>query len=144
MSASKITLAAFYALFLGGCASGGYKEPTRMEAARVLDVHQVASNGSWGPGAAIGGIAGVLTGGGHSTESKVIRGAGGALVGAAINKVLTTGTTHTSLILETGRGQMMQVDHDASDLMPGDCVVINTRSDGDVTIQRTSATQCQF
>lgn len=144
MSASKITIAAFSALFLGGCASGGYSEPTRMEAARVLDVHQVASNGSWAPGAAIGGVAGVLTGSGHSTESKVIRGAGGALIGAAINKVLTTGNTHTSLVLETGRGQMMQVDHDASDLVPGDCVVINTRTDGNVSIQRTSATQCQF
>lgn len=144
MSASKVTLTAFSALVLGGCVSGSYNEPTRIETARVLDVHQVASNGSWAPGAAIGGVAGVLTGGGHSTESKIIRGAGGALVGAAINKVLTTGNLHTSLVLETGRGQMMQVEHDANDLAPGDCVVINTRRDGNVSIQRTSATQCQF
>lgn len=130
---------------LSGCAfNSGYGDPTRIETARVLDVHQVPSNGSWVPGAAIGGVAGVLTGGGHSTESKIYRGVGGALIGAAVNKVLTTGNLQTSLVLESSKGQMMQVDHNASDLRPGDCVVVNTRRDGKVSIQRTSQTQCSF
>ncbi|WP_274643912.1 hypothetical protein [Pseudomonas serbica] len=140
-----LALAMASTMAISGCAgNSGYNEATRMETARVLDVQQVASNGSWMPGAAIGGVAGVLTGGGHSTESKLYRGAGGALIGAAINKVLTTGNLHTSLVLESSRGQMIQVDHDANDLRPGDCVVINTRSNGNVSIQRTSQTQCSF
>lgn len=140
-----LLLALASSIALSGCASNsGYVEPTRAETARVLDVHQVASNGSWVPGAAIGGVAGVLTGSGHSTESKLYRGAGGALIGAAINKVLTTGNLHTSLVLENTRSEIIQVDHDATDLRPGDCVVINTRYDGKVSIQRTSPTQCSF
>lgn len=133
------------AMLLGGCAyQGGYQQPTRLEVGRVLDVQQVRTSGSWVPGAAIGGVAGVLTGAGHSTESKVIRAGVGALAGAAINKALTTGNTRTQLVIQNRLGQVIQVAHAKNDMIPGDCVQIQTRYNGDVQIFRTSATQCNF
>lgn len=124
--------------------SNGYTTPTRLESARVIDVQTSKAGGSWAPGAVIGGGLGVLSGGGHSTESKVIRAAGGALIGAAVNKAITSGQTVTQVMVQTSRGQTMQVAHNYSDLIPGDCVMLETRRDGDVQLQRTSATQCNF
>jgi outer membrane lipoprotein SlyB len=133
------------ALALTGCAyQGGYQQPTRLEVGRVIDVQQVRTDGSWMPGAAIGGVAGVLTGSGHSTESKLIRGGVGALAGAAINKALTTGNSETHLVIQNRLGQVIQVAHSQSDMIPGDCVQIQTRYNGDVQIFRTSPTQCNF
>ncbi|MBD8089195.1 hypothetical protein IFT48_04310 [Pseudomonas fluorescens] len=86
----------------------------------------------------------MLTGGGHSTESKVIRTGIGALAGAAVNKALTSGQTETQLVVQNRYGQMFQVVHDQSDMYPGDCVQIQTRYDGQMKIYRTSPTQCNF
>lgn len=133
------------AALLAGCAyQGGYQQPTRLEVGRVIDVQLVRTSGSWLPGAAIGGVAGVLSGGGHSTESKVIRGSVGALAGAAINKALTTGNTQTHLVIQNRLGQVIQVAHAQNDMIPGDCVQIQSRYDGDVRVFRTSSTQCNF
>lgn len=131
---------------LAGCAAPGqsYQQPTRLDVGRIVDVQQIATNGSWGTGAAIGGVAGALTGGGHSTESKIIRAGVGALAGAAINKALTTGQTETQLVVQNRSGHMLQVVHDQSDMYPGDCVQIQTRYDGQIKIYRTSPTQCNF
>lgn len=130
---------------LSGCVSADrYQQPTRLEVARVVDIQKVTTSGSWVPGAAIGGVAGVLTGSGHSTESKLIRGGLGALAGAAINKALTTGGTQNQLVVQTRYGQMYQVMHDQSDLYPGDCVQVQTRYDGQMKLYRTSSTQCNF
>jgi uncharacterized protein YaiE (UPF0345 family) len=132
-------------LLLTGCVStGGYTTPTRIQTARVVDIQRGTTEGSWVPGAAIGGGVGVLTGIGHSTESKVIRGAGGALIGAALNKAFTTGNRETSLVVQTARGETLQIDHEYNDLVPGDCVNLETRQDGDVQVSRTSTTQCNF
>jgi hypothetical protein len=132
-------------LLLSGCASnGGFTTPTRIQTARVVDIHRGTTEGSWAPGAAIGGGVGVLTGIGHSTESKVIRGAGGALIGAALNKAFTTGNPQTELVVETARGETLQIQHSYNDLVPGDCVNLETRQDGDVQVTRTSTTQCNF
>ncbi|AYG48501.1 hypothetical protein DV532_25825 (plasmid) [Pseudomonas sp. Leaf58] len=86
----------------------------------------------------------MLSGGGHSTESKVIRGGIGALAGAAINKALTTGNTQTHLVIQNRLGQVIQVSHAQNDMIPGDCVQIQSRYDGDVRVYRTSSTQCNF
>jgi outer membrane lipoprotein SlyB len=131
---------------LSGCAyqGGGYQQPTRLDVGRIIDVQQVRTNGSWVPGAAIGGVAGALTGRGHSTESKVVRAGIGALAGAAINKALTTGNSETHLVIQNRMGQVIQVAHNQSDLVPGDCVQIQTRYNGDVQIYRASSTQCNF
>lgn len=131
---------------LTGCAAPGnsYQQPTKLDVGRIVDVQKVTTNGSWGTGAAIGGVAGLLTGGGHSTESKVIRAGVGALAGAAVNKALTTGQTETQLVVQNRYGQMFQVVHDQSDMYPGDCVQIQTRYDGQMKIYRTSPTQCNF
>ncbi len=144
LSVSALTAA----LLLTGCATGGnygaYQQPTRIETARVVNVQQVATGGSWGYGAAIGGVAGVLTGGGHSNESKLIRGALGALAGAAINKGLTAGAQDNMVMVQTRTGLTLNVRHDSRDLAPGDCVQVETRYNGDVRLFRTSATQCAF
>lgn len=132
-------------LMLAGCVSdGGYSTPLRIETARVVDVQAFTSEGSWAPGAVIGGGVGVLTGIGHSTESKVIRGAGGALIGAAINKAFTTGNKEVRLVVQTARGETLEVANNHNDLVPGDCVNLETRPDGDVQVTRTSTTQCNF
>lgn len=142
---SLLGVSVVVAAMLAGCASQGrYQQPTRLEVGRVIDVQQVRTNGSWLPGAAIGGVAGVLSGSGHSTESKVIRGGVGALAGAAINKALTTGNTETHLIIQNRLGQVIQVAHSQNDMIPGDCVQIQSRYDGDVRVFRTSSTQCNF
>lgn len=135
-------------LMLAGCAAGGnygaYQQPTRIETARVINVQQVATGGSWGYGAAIGGAAGVLTGGGHSNESKLVRGALGALAGAAINKAFTAGAQDNMVMVQTRTGMTLNVNHDSRDLVPGDCVQVETRYNGDIRLFRTSATQCSF
>jgi outer membrane lipoprotein SlyB len=132
-------------LVLSGCASdGGFSPALRIQTARIVDVQSYSSEGSWGTGAVIGGGVGVLTGIGHSTESKVIRGAGGALIGAAINKAFTTGNPQARLVVQTSSGETLEVANNHNDLVPGDCVNLETRSDGDVQITRTSSTQCNF
>jgi outer membrane lipoprotein SlyB len=132
-------------LLLAGCVSStGYSAPTRLEAARVVDVQHTTSSGSWGTGAAVGGGIGVLTGLGHSTESKVIRGAGGALIGAVVQKALTTGNQQVSIIVRTERGQTLQVAHGYNDLIPGDCVMVESRQDGNVKLARAGSSQCNF
>jgi len=136
------------ALLLTGCVSGGnygsYQQPTRIETARVVNIQQVATGGRWGYGAAIGGAAGVLSGGGHSTESKLVRGALGALAGAAINKAFTAGAQDNMVMVQDRTGLTLNVKHDSRDLVPGDCVQVETRFNGDVRLFRTSATQCSF
>lgn len=137
------------ALTLGGCAQGigyggGYQQPTRIDFAKVLSVQQVATGGSWGYGAAIGGTAGVLTGGGHSTESKLVRGALGALAGAAVNKAVTSGQEDTQVVVQLSNGSRMNVKHSSRDLTYGDCVQVETRYGGDIRLYRASPTQCNF
>ncbi|AXH59518.1 hypothetical protein [Pseudomonas amygdali] len=146
MRKTSLLCALALAASITGCAAPGtsYQQPTRLDVGRIVDVQKVATNGSWGTGAAIGGVAGLLTGGGHSTESKVIRAGVGALAGAAINKALTTGQMETQLVVQNRYGQMFQVIHDHSDMYPGDCVQIQTRYDGQMKIYRTSPTQCNF
>ncbi|WOF81429.1 hypothetical protein P5704_026395 (plasmid) [Pseudomonas sp. FeN3W] len=131
---------------LSGCVQGGgaYQQPTRIDTGRIISVQQVTNNGGWGAGAAIGGAAGVLTGGGHSTESKLIRGALGALAGAAVQKGLTTGGQDTYVTVQTRYGQAYNVKHSSRDLVPGDCVQVETRYNGDIRLYRTSNTQCNF
>lgn len=135
-------------LVVGGCVQGnfggGYEQPTRLDVARVINVQQVATGGSWGYGAAIGGVAGVATGGGHSTESKLIRGALGALTGAAINKAFTAGDQDTYVVVQNRNGSTMNVRQNARDLVPGDCVQVETRYNGDIRLYRASSTQCTF
>lgn len=132
-------------LALTGCVSDdSFSTPLRIQTARVIDVQSYASASSWGTGAVIGGGVGVLTGIGHSTESKVIRGAGGALIGAAINKAFTAGSQEARLVVQTARGETLEVANNHNDLVPGDCVNLETRPDGDVQVTRTSTTQCNF
>lgn len=132
-------------LTLAGCAGdSSFSTPIRIQTVRVVDVQAFGSAGSWGTGAAIGGGVGVLTGIGHSTQSKVIRGAGGALIGAAINKAFTTGKPEARLVVQTAQGETLEVANNHNDLVPGDCVNLETRPDGDVQVTRTSKTQCNF
>lgn len=132
-------------LMLAGCASNdGFSAPIRIQTARVIDTQTLTSSGSWGAGAAIGGGVGVLTGIGHSTESKVIRGAGGALIGAALNKAFTAGSKEARLAVQTAQGDILDVANNHNDLVPGDCVNLETRPNGDVQVTRTSTTQCNF
>lgn len=142
------------ALTLGGCAQGGgyngysnsYQEPTRIEYGRVMNTQQVSTGGAstWGYGAAAGGAAGLLSGRGHSTESKVIRGALGALAGAAVNKAVTSGSTTNQVLIQTRHGGQFNVRHGSNDLAYGDCVQIETRNGGNVRLYRASPTQCNF
>lgn len=132
-------------LTLAGCAvDQGLTTPIRIQTARVVDAQAYMSDGSWGTGAAIGGGVGVLTGIGHSTESKIIRGAGGALIGAAINKAFTTGNKEVRLVVQTARGETLEVANEHNDLVPGDCINLETTPSGDVRVTRTSTTQCNF
>lgn len=132
-------------LALAGCAgSNDFSAPIRIQTARVVDVQSYASSGSWGTGAVIGGGVGVLTGIGHSTESKIMRGAGGSLIGAAINKAFTTGSQEARLVVQTAQGETLEMANDHNDLVPGDCVNLERRQNGDVKVTRTSTTQCNF
>jgi hypothetical protein len=130
---------------LGGCAlDGNYHQSTTMQSARVVSVDTSMSSGDWKIGAGVGAVAGLLTGAGHSTESKAYRAAAGGLAGAAVGKALTTGNQVVSLTLHTAGGQMMLIEHDHKDLRIGDCVSVETRSNGRARVMRTSPTQCNF
>lgn len=130
---------------LAGCAQhgGGYSTANRVDTAKVLDVQQVASDASWGPGAIIGGVAGVATGQGHSTESKLIRGAVGALAGGVVNRAVTSGRTEYQVLVQTTTGQQYRMAHGSGDLRVGDCVQVQ-HSGNTAKLYRTSQTQCNL
>lgn len=132
-------------LLMSGCTSySGYQLAILVETGRVIDVQHETSSGQWAPGAMVGGGVGLITGQGHSTESKVIRTSGGALIGAAINKALTNGEQNTFLLVQKPGGQILRIPHTHQDLIPGDCITMESRGSGSVKVFRTSHTQCNF
>lgn len=131
------------AVLTSGCAtSSGYGSAHRVEVAKVLQVTQHRTQGSWVPGAAIGGAVGLATGQGHSTESKVIRTVAGAALGGAVNKAFTQGGIKHEVLLATQSGQRIRVEHPSSDLHPGDCVEVQYHGANAAKLYRTSPTQC--
>lgn len=139
MTLTALTAAAL----MSGCAtSNGYGPAHRIEVAKVLEVTEFRSQGTWVPGAAIGGAVGLVTGQGHSTESKVIRTAAGAAIGGALNKVVTSGAVRNEVLLVTQGGQRIRVEHRSTDLHPGDCVEVRYYGSNAAKLFRTSPTQC--
>lgn len=95
----------------------------------ILDKTIVSLEGTSNTGANIGGIVGTLNSlnrGSASTESWVFRMVGGAIIGAAIEKSLTTGQA-VEYIIKRADGQLIStVTRSQLDL--GECVLIRSNS----------------
>ncbi len=144
MKHSYVAIAAAMSLMIAGCSSGGYQQAIEIETVKIIDVQRYQTEGSAGPGAAVGLAAGIISGRGHSTESKVIRGLGGALVGGAVSKSLTSGHVEARLILQNRQGQRYVLPKQSLDLRPGDCMTMHTNRYGGTRVYRTSPTECNF
>lgn len=135
---------ALSALLLTGCASG----PTAPHvqhyvSAIVTDVTSEYKPSGYKTGAAVGAGAGLLTGRGHGTESKVIRSAGGALIGAALQKGLTSGTTTYKVQVLTSRGDVFAFKHNDEHIKIGDCVKYDMNNPR-AKLFHTSMNDCNF
>ena len=111
-------------LALAGCSTGGVtaQHIPHFENAIVTAVEDVYTPSGWKTGTAVGGGVGLLAGRGHGTESKVYRAAGGALIGAALQKGLTDGKTTYKVQVATSRGEVLLFNHRDGNMNVGDCV----------------------
>lgn len=82
---------------------------------------ELVSAQSSGTGALVGGAVGLATGGGHSTGSKVIRTVGGAALGGAVERSLTSGNMRVRAIVFDETGTIKTVYYNQL-LRPGDCI----------------------
>lgn len=135
---------ALASLVLSGCAANAAApHQPHYVSAIVTDVTSEYTPSGFKTGAAVGGAAGLLTGRGHGTESKVIRTAAGAAIGGALQKGLTSGTTTYKVQVLTSRGDVYRFNHRDDNMRVGDCVkydMNNTRA----KLFHTSMNECNF
>lgn len=131
-----------------GCASNQYGQPAGerviVDFGTITDIRGVEVQPSHTTGAVIGGLIGLATGSGHSTESKVYRTIGGAAIGAAAEHAITSGQSSTEYTIELVNGQLVRLilDGPPRDLRRGDCVALETRGNR-TSMYRTDSRDCQ-
>ena len=132
-------------LALTGCAGGINDAPHQQHfvSGLVTDVTSEYTPSGYKTGAAVGAGAGLITGRGHGTESKVIRSAGGALIGAALQKGLTGGTTTYKVQVLTSRGDVFSFKHRDEHIKVGDCVKYDMNNPR-AKLFHTSMSDCNF
>lgn len=130
--------------FLVGCTSLPSSQPLEIVPAKVVSTLQQDDKGNWVVGATLGAAAGLISGQGHGTESKLIRTAGGAGVGVLASHLLAGRKKNTVVVLQDRSGVIYEIEHVSSEFGVGDCVLIHRRSQYSTTMHRANSSQCYF
>lgn len=141
----KIGLAGLaLSLALAGCASNQAQQHVPYYvSALVTDIQVENKPSGWKTGTAVGAGAGLLTGRGHGKESKAYRAAGGALIGAALQKGLTSGSTTYHVQVVTERNDVFGFKHRDNNLKIGDCVQFDMNNNR-AKLLHTDMNNCRF
>jgi len=108
---------------------------------KVASIEEATASSAAGGGAAVGGIAGLMTQHGKRSGDKVVGAAGGAVLGALLTRAAEGSRRLQAYTVQVNGGATIKIIQEPADIRVGDCVAVEQGSTSNV--RRAAGEMCE-